>query len=60
MSYSMDITDWNKWMKARHIKLYTEEEWRKRELAQRGLRVRTVTKGNSIRSYYTKNKGESK
>lgn len=56
----MDITDWNKWMKARHIKLYTEEEWRKRELAQRGLRVRTVTKGNSIRSYYTKNKGESK
>ena len=27
----MGITDWNKWMRDRHIKIFTPEEARKRE-----------------------------
>ena len=30
----MGITDWNEYMKAHHIKIYTEEELRKKKLKQ--------------------------
>ena len=30
----MGITDWDEWMKAHHIKIYTEEELRRKRLLQ--------------------------
>ena len=30
----MGITDWNEWMKTHHIKIYTEEELKKKKLKQ--------------------------
>lgn len=30
----MGITDWDEWMKAHHVKIYTEEELRRKRMLQ--------------------------
>lgn len=58
MGYAMGVVDWDKWMKARHIKLYTQEEWDLRMRRQRDVQRKYAAA--ELADIYYKSKGERK